>query len=73
MTMESMFFQVRTGHGTCSWTGTTFTDTVDETWRVPRQHVGWQSVAYKGKRYQLHGGIRTDWFICLNNPIRGSK
>ena len=37
--------------------------------RIPRQHVGWQSVVYKGKRYRLGGGIRTDYFINLDNPI----
>lgn len=25
---------------------------------TPRQHHGWQSVQYKGKRYQVFGGIQ---------------
>lgn len=37
--------------------------------RIPRQHVGWQSITYKGRRYRLGGGIRTDYFINLDNPI----
>ena len=39
--------------------------------RVPRYHAGWQSVTYNGNRYQLHGGIRTDYFIDLASPIKG--
>ena len=36
---------------------------------TPRQYTGWQSVRFAGNRYVLCGGIRTDFFICLNNPI----
>lgn len=41
--------------------------------RVPRDHSGWQSIRYQGKRYQLFGGIRTNLFIDTNNPIKGKK
>lgn len=67
---------VRTGLGTVRRmriAGREFTDTVERVHREPRQHAGWQSVRYKRKRYQLHGGIRTSLFINLNNPIRGKK
>ncbi len=36
---------------------------------TPRQHTGWQSVKFDGNRYVLRGGIRTNFFISLNNPI----
>ena len=49
---------------------TDFTDSVEIVNRVPRQHSGWQSVTYKGKRYQLFGGIHVFWFICLDHPIK---
>jgi hypothetical protein len=62
---------VRTGAGTYIGDSTEFSDTVDRVRRVPRDHVGWQSVIYKGQRYRLGGGIRTQYFIYLNNPIRG--
>lgn len=65
---ETATFDVRTGEGTVKDDGT-FTDTVETAIeRVPRQNSGWQSVRYKGHRYQLHGGIRTNWFVCLNSP-----
>lgn len=38
--------------------------------RVPRQHKGWQSIKYQGKRYQLFGGIREVEFIDLCHPIK---
>ena len=38
--------------------------------RNPTYHVGWQSVRYNNKRYQLHGGIRNNEFINLSNPIK---
>lgn len=38
--------------------------------RIPQRHNGWESVTYQGKRYQLFGGIRTDEFIDLANPIK---
>lgn len=62
---------VRTGEGTVNhFLGEMdFTDVVEHVTRCPRQHSGWRSVFYKGERYQLKGGIRTGYFICLNNPI----
>lgn len=63
-----MTFAVRTGLGTVKEKGQ-FTDTLQHVRRAVRQHSGWQSVRYAGKRFQLHGGIRTEAFICLNNPI----
>lgn len=47
----------------------TFTDEVERIERMPIQHKGWQSVRYKGNRYQLFGGIRTERFISLKLPI----
>jgi hypothetical protein len=73
--MDAITFEVRTGLGTVKRKVTLrcgesdFTDHVEWATRVPRQHVKWQSVTYKGKRYQLHGGIHTNWFICLNGAI----
>jgi hypothetical protein len=66
---EEVPVQIRSGKGTVTVSGE-FTDVVDIVYRVPREHAGWQSVAYKGRRYQLHGGIRTPLFITLTNPIR---
>lgn len=71
-------FVVRTGHGDVSHDSqrdpknpqTDFTDSVEIAERVVRQHSGWQSVRYKGKRYQLYGGVHVFWFICLNSPIK---
>ena len=60
-------FRVRSGKGTV--TGTTFNDIVETVTRTPIKTVRRDRVIYKGKRYQLMGGIRTDYFICLNNPI----
>lgn len=37
--------------------------------RVSKQHVGWRSAMYLGKRYQVFGGIRGDEFIDLSNPL----
>lgn len=59
---------VRTGLGTVRDNG--FNDEVAVISRVPRRHAGWRSIQYKGWRYQLHGGVRTASFICLNNPIK---
>ena len=70
-----MLLTVRTGFGSLSrgaWI-VEFTDEREKVSRVPRQHAGWQSIRYKGARYQLHGGIRTSFFINLNNPIRGKR
>jgi hypothetical protein len=69
-------FVVRTGKGDVSRHQdpknpmTEFTDSVEIAQRIPRQHAGWQSVTYKGKRYQLFGGTHVFWFICLNSPIK---
>lgn len=77
---SQVLLTVRTGEGTVlpaessfgdPGRGEQFTDTVEHVSRCPRQHSGWESVRYKGKRYQLKGGIRTGPFICLNNPILG--
>lgn len=64
---KSVSVQVRSGIGTVS--GHDFTDVIDKVRRVPIKHRGWQSVVYRGNCYQLHGGIRTPFFICTNNPI----
>lgn len=37
--------------------------------RVPKQHAGWRSATYLGKRYQVFGGIRGDKFIDLSNSL----
>lgn len=59
---------VRTGEGTVS--GTTFTDIVEEVERAIIYMDGWQKVRYKNRYYALRGGIRTEAFICLNNPLK---
>lgn len=67
---------VRTGVGTIASLGLDereFTDTIETVWRIPRKHTGWESVRYKGKRYQLFGGCYVNWFICLNSPIKGRE
>ena len=66
---ERVYFEIRSGQGTVTWHGD-FTDALGWAERVPRQHNRWQSVTWKGRRYQLHGGIRTSRFICINNPVR---
>ena len=38
--------------------------------RVPRQHVNWRSIKYKGKKYQLFGGVRNILHINVDRPIR---
>lgn len=45
--------------------------TIEIVHRVPRFHVGWQSVKYKTERFQLFGGIRTPYWINYDRPIRG--
>ena len=42
---------------------------VDIQTRIPKHHAGWQSVTYRGRRYQLFGGIRARLFINVNRPI----
>ncbi len=34
-----------------------------------RQHVGWESVQFHGKRYQILGGVRGPFFINLDRPL----
>lgn len=70
---EPLLFQVRTGLGTVNSAGE-FSDVVEEVARIPVVHENstissWRSVRYKGKRYQLLGGVRTPYFISLNNPL----
>lgn len=50
--------------------GEEFSDTVEIAARQVQRHAGWQSVTYKGNRYQLFGGVCTFWFICLNSPLK---
>ncbi|HNC58618.1 MAG TPA: hypothetical protein PLP33_24535 [Leptospiraceae bacterium] len=59
---------VRTGKGTVS--GETFTDIVEKVERAPIDMAGWQKIRYKNRYYALRGGIRTEHFICLDNPIK---
>lgn len=66
--MESVVFAVRTGLGSVRSDGT-FSDTVEYAYRSIEPRARWQAVRYDGKRYQLHGGIRTVLFINLSNPI----
>lgn len=37
--------------------------------RAVRQHSGWQSVRFAGRRYQLFGGIRGPYYINLSQPL----
>jgi hypothetical protein len=37
--------------------------------RTPQMHAGWQSVTWRGQRYQLHGGIRNPEFINVRHPL----
>ena len=72
---------VRTGTGSIIYTENTkntentwclpvgFTDEIEQIDRIPREHSGWKSICYKKRRYQLFGGVRTAYFICLNSPI----
>ena len=64
---EPAVFDVRTGLGSGNDDGT-FTDTIETIQRMPRQNSGYQTVRYKGKRYKLWGGIRTNWYINLQMP-----
>ena len=34
-------------------------------------HRGWYSATYKGKRFQVHGGIRNPLFINVQHPLKG--
>jgi hypothetical protein len=64
-----MEIQVRSGHGTVTRDGE-FTDVVDTISRMPKQHKGWESIAYEKRRYEVFGGIRTPYFINLSNPLK---
>ena len=66
----SLLISVRTGEGDLR-SDMTFSDVVETVSRIPTFNVGWQAVTYKGGRYQLFGGVRTPYFICLNSPIKG--
>jgi hypothetical protein len=50
-----------------------FGDGVEWIVRKPREHSGWQSVTYEGRRYKLWGGIRTNFWINLSMPIPTKK
>lgn len=67
--MNSKVFRVRTGKGTLS--GETFTDIVDTVERRPIARSGYYLVRYKGKKYVLHGGLRTEYHIYLDSPVKG--
>ena len=56
--------QVRTGKGTVTRNGE-FTDVIEKICRTTIRHSGWKAIRYKGKMYQLFGGIRTPSFISL--------
>ena len=79
---EELFVLVRSGGGIINrhTSGhTEFTDETDRIWVVPTFHDpemidgelrrGWQSIAYDDRNYQLFGGIRTPFWINLQNPI----
>jgi hypothetical protein len=72
---EQATFHVRNGDGRPIILNdkgeTSFTDSTCIITRSVRQHNGWQSVTYKGKRYILRGGIRTHMWINLSMPIKG--
>lgn len=61
---------VRTGKGHYDSSIKKFSDACDFIARIPRQHEGWDSITYRNQRYQLFGGIRTPWNICLDMPIK---
>ena len=43
---------------------------VETIWRVPTERKGYSTVLYKGVRYALRGGIRTEHFISLDLPLK---
>ena len=60
---------VRTGEGTVSdgpylW----FDDVVETVSKSCLYRSKTLRMKYKGNYYRVHGGIRTPYFICLNNP-----
>lgn len=63
---------VRSGKGTVDG-GSSFTDIVETVVVSVRKHSGWESATYKGKRYQVFGGIRNPLFIVLDHPLKGRK
>jgi len=69
---DSIPLAVRSGDGT-GQSHYGFLDVVELIERVPRQHSGWQSINYKGQRYKLWGGIRTNFWINLTMPIKGRQ
>jgi len=73
--MDSVILYVCSGKhdykGTMPESG--FPDVVEQVERTPRQHSRWKSVTYKGIRYQLMGGIRTNYWINLSLPIKGKQ
>lgn len=36
--------------------------------RVSKQHVGWRSATYLGKRYQVFYGLKGEAYIDLSSP-----
>jgi len=67
---DSVEFTVRAGDGHVEYNPVGFSDEVCTVSRVPVDHSGWAAVRYQNRWYQLFGGIRTPYFICLNSPIR---
>lgn len=65
---EPLTIVVRTGIDSVMFNGE-FADEIEQIERIPIEHDRWQSIRYDNKRYQLFGGVRTPYFICLNNPI----
>lgn len=62
--MQTMVIEVRDGARSYA-----FVEVIE---RAPRFHAGWESVTYKSKRYQVHGGIREHLFINISHPIKGA-
>lgn len=38
--------------------------------RTPQSRKGYEFVVYKGKKYQVFGGVHNGFFIDVSNPIR---
>lgn len=74
MYSDGLRFVVRSGHGTIYYEGSSakFNDEVMWATRVPTYHSGWWSVRFQNRWYQVFGGVRTPYFICLNSPIRSA-
>jgi hypothetical protein len=76
MATTATTFHVRSGKGGLRYNEhdeAVFTDSLTTATRGVRQHSGWQSVTYNGKRYVLMGGIRTPLWINLSMPIKGRQ